>query len=88
MKFYTLIIVCLFYTAISQAQKTKNFDLQSPDGNVKLHVETAGKIVWSVKDKDQHLIEPSSISLQLQNEMLGDNCDDYFVQNRKSKQYN
>lgn len=56
----------------TEAQRTKNFDLQSPDGNIKLHVETSGKIVWSVKDKEQNIIEPSSISLQLENETLGD----------------
>ncbi len=59
-------------SAFIQAQKAKSFDVASPDGNIKMHIETSGKIVWSVKDKDPTIIEPSSISLQLQNEILGD----------------
>src|SRR5665213_1414862 len=72
MKYFFLSIMMLSCSACIQAQKTKTFDVQSPDENIKLHVETSGKIVWSVKDKDQTIIEPSSVSLQLQNEMLGD----------------
>src|SRR5665213_912464 len=72
MKYFFLSIMMLSCSACIQAQKTKTFDVQSPDENIKLHVETSGKIVWSVKDKDQTIIEPSSISLQLQNEMLGE----------------
>ena len=64
----------LYFIQCTYAQKTKSFDVASPDGNIKLHVETSGKIVWSVKDRDQTIIEPSSISLQLQNETLGDNA--------------
>lgn len=54
-----------------KAQKTKSFDVLSPNGNIALHVEAGNKIVWSVKDKDQTIIEPSSLSLQLQNQSLG-----------------
>lgn len=57
-----------------QAQKAKSFDLPSPDGNIQLHVDVKSKIAWSVKDKDQTIVEPSSISLQLQNEVLGANA--------------
>ncbi len=72
MKYFFILIVTLASSILTYAQKVKSFDVQSPDGNIKLHVEVSGKIVWSVKDKDQIIIEPSSVSLQLQNEMLGD----------------
>lgn len=73
MKFIFLFMTLYFFQC-AYAQKTKSFDVQSPDGNIKLHVATGDKIVWSVKDSDQTIIEPSSISLQLQNEVLGDNA--------------
>jgi alpha-glucosidase len=73
MKVKLILLFFAFYLfQIADAQKAKSFYVQSPDGNIKMHVETSGKIIWSVKDKDQTIIEPSSISLQLQNEMLGD----------------
>lgn len=71
MKFIFLFLALYFFQC-AYAQKTKNFNVQSPDGNIQLHIETGNKIVWSVKDRDQTIIEPSSISLQLQNEVLGD----------------
>lgn len=74
MKYFFLLIITLVSSIFTHAQKAKSFDVQSPDGNIKLHIETSGKIVWSVKDRDQTIIEPLSISLQLQNEILGDNA--------------
>ncbi len=56
------------------AQKNKTFDVASPNGNVKLHIAFANTIEWSVRLKDQTVIEPSSVSLQLQNETLGNNA--------------
>ena len=64
----------LYFIQYANAQKTKIFDVQSPYGNIKLHVEATNKMAWSVKDKDQPIIQPSSISLQLQNEILGENA--------------
>jgi alpha-glucosidase len=72
MKYYCLFI--LIYSTSLCAQKSKTFDIQSPNNNIQLHVEVGNKITWSVKDKDQTIIEPSTASLQLQNEMLGDNA--------------
>lgn len=63
----------LHFIQYACAQKAKGFDVQSPDGNIKLHVEITNKIMWSVKDNNEQVIEPSAISLQLQNETLGDN---------------
>jgi|SRR6185437_1596860 len=68
----TFLFFAFYLVQSTYAQKAKSFDVQSPDGNIKLHVETSGKIVWSVKDRDQTIIEPSPVSLQLQNEILGD----------------
>jgi len=72
MKFFFLITMLAGFL-FADAQKPKSFDVQSPDGNLQLHIETGKKIVWSLKDKDQTIIEPSSLSLQLQNEVLGGN---------------
>ncbi|MEO8416430.1 MAG: glycoside hydrolase family 97 catalytic domain-containing protein, partial [Ginsengibacter sp.] len=70
---YFFVITILGCSIFTQAQKKKSFDVQSPDGNIIMHVETTNKITWSVRDKDETVIEPSAISLQLQNETLGDN---------------
>jgi len=57
------------------AQKTKEFDLKSEDGNITLHVSSSKKLVWSVKLKDKQIIAPSAISLQLGNgDVLGDDA--------------
>jgi len=68
-----LILVCVIFTVTSLAQKDKSFDVASPNGNVKLNIDISSKLQWSVRQKDQQVIEPSSISLHLQNEVLGDN---------------
>ncbi|MEO8820966.1 MAG: glycoside hydrolase family 97 protein [Ginsengibacter sp.] len=73
MKVKLLLLFCaLYFIQNADAQKAKSFDIQSPNGNLEMHVDVQNKIVWSVKDRDQTIIEPSSISLQLQNEILGD----------------
>ncbi len=69
-----LLSLSLYFIQGASAQKTKNFDVNSLDGNIKLHIEAGSKFLWSVKDGDQTIIEPSSLSLQLQNETLGDNA--------------
>jgi alpha-glucosidase len=75
MKYLSLIVLLLAYSLFTNAQKTKSFDVQSPNQNIQLRVEVGDKILWSVKDKDQTIIEPSSISIQLQNEVLGVNAN-------------
>jgi alpha-glucosidase len=74
MKIHLPIIICIFCSSSLLAQKTKSFDITSPSNNIKLHVDVANKLQWSVQDHDQTIIEPSTISLQLQNEVLGDNA--------------
>ncbi len=73
MKFYLLTVTC-FLCSFLIAQKTKTFDVISLNKNIRLHIDINNKVIWSVKDKDQQLIEPSALSLQLQNEVLGDNA--------------
>jgi len=69
-----LIITCILFSLNASAQKNKIFDAASPNGNIKLHIDVAGKLQWSVQQKEQTIIEPSALSLQLQNEVPGDNA--------------
>lgn len=69
-----LILAFTGFAFTSLAQKNKSFDVASPNGNVKLHVAVSSKLQWNVQQKDQQVIEPSAISLQLQDEVLGDNA--------------
>ncbi len=72
MKFFLFHIAGVLMFSTSFAQKAKIFEVQSLDKNITLHVEVADKIQWSVQHKGQQMIAPSAISLQLQNETLGD----------------
>lgn len=68
-----IIVILFFFTTLSvYAQKAKSFDVRSLDGNITLHIEVGGKTQWAVQYKGQQIIAPSAISLQLQNEVLGD----------------
>ena len=73
MKYLILPVVLLLNSLLSSAQKNKSFDITSPNGNIQVHIDIAGKLKWSIKNSSQQIIEPSTISLQLQNEVLGDN---------------
>lgn len=56
------------------AQKSKVFELKSPDSIIALKVEVGTTTQWSVQHQGQQIIVPSSISLQLDNgEVLGHN---------------
>ena len=72
MKHLSFIITTLLFITTVFAQKGKTFDVRSLDGNITLHVETGDKTLWSVQHKGQQIIAPSALSLQLQNEVLGD----------------
>jgi alpha-glucosidase len=74
-KLAALITLLLLSTTMLNAQKTKEFDLKSEDGNISLHISASQKLVWSVKLKDKQIIAPSAISLQLgSGDVLGDNA--------------
>ncbi|MDR3653616.1 MAG: glycoside hydrolase family 97 protein [Paludibacter sp.] len=67
-----LIAVLLISTMVS-AQKTKDFVLKSPDGNLTLQVASGQKLLWSVQLKGKQIIAPSDIALELENgEVLGE----------------
>jgi len=73
-KLTKLIIVLLMSSSILSAQKNKDFEIKSIDGNINLKVEVGAKIQWSVQHKGQQIILPSAISMQLnEGEILGDN---------------
>jgi alpha-glucosidase len=74
MKRLPLFFVLIFPCILIFAQKTKTFDVVSPNGNIILHVDAANKLQWSVQQKGQQIIEPSAVSLQLQAEVLGDSA--------------
>ena len=63
----------LLFSIAVVAQKNKSFQLQSPDGNISIKVESGDKLQWSVSYQSQSIISPSAISLQLQSgEVLGE----------------
>jgi len=56
------------------AQKTKNFEIKSPDRSITLNIEAGAKFQWSVQHNGEQIIEPSIMSLQLEGgEVLGEN---------------
>ena len=74
MKNKLLVLAYIIIAFNASAQKNKSFDASSPNGNIRLHLDVAAKLQWSVQQKGQTIIEPSALSLQLQNEVLGDNA--------------
>ena len=46
----------------------------SQDGNITVSIEAGSKLQWSVLHKGRQVIAPSAISLQLTNEVIGDNA--------------
>ena len=68
-----LTLVCFLVFSVLYAQTSKQFELQSPDGAITISIEARAKLQWSVKHKGQQIILPSSISLQLEGKILGDN---------------
>lgn len=70
-----LIIVFLMSFTTLIAQKSKSFEIKSPDSKIVLKLEVGAKIRWSVKQDGQQIIDPSAMSLQLEGgEVLGDNA--------------
>jgi alpha-glucosidase len=66
-----LVPVCLY---AGNAGKPKSYQVKSPDGSSVVNVTVDEHMRWSVDYKDQPVITPSEISLQLDNgEVLGDN---------------
>ena len=85
MKHLPLLITFLFSCILVSAQKTKSFDVSSPNGNVKLHIDVVDKLQWSIQHKGQQVIEPSAISNAISKRSIGRQFCCYLFQNRQSK---
>lgn len=71
--FFGVLVICLLGTAKTDAQKARPLQVSSPDGEIIVSVHIGSKLEWSVKHKNQEIIAPSPLGLQLQaGEMLGD----------------
>jgi alpha-glucosidase len=69
------LVLLLLCPILIKAQKSKIYEIKSPNGSIILKVETGGKLQWSVQHKGQQLIASSPVSLTLQTgEILGDNA--------------
>jgi len=71
----SLFAILLLCPVALHAQKTKNYKVESPNGEIVVNIEAGNKLQWSVQHKGQQIIAPSAISLTLQSgEVLGDNA--------------
>jgi alpha-glucosidase len=69
-----LIVVLFLSSGLLSAQKSKTFEINSPDNKISLKIDVGARLMWSVQHTGQKIIAPSSISLQLESgEVLGDN---------------
>ena len=69
------LLVAFMFPLILTAQKSKIYDVKSPDGSISVRIEAGAKMLWSVIYKGEQIIVPSSLSLILQSgEILGDNA--------------
>jgi alpha-glucosidase len=74
MKRYILFAL-VFVNFVTHAQRSKVYELKSPDGKILVKIEPGSKLVWSVNHKGQSILAPSAISLQLDDgQVLGDNA--------------
>ncbi|HEX7585665.1 MAG TPA: glycoside hydrolase family 97 protein [Prolixibacteraceae bacterium] len=74
-KLIGLFVLLFLSSTILSAQKSKVFELKSPDSKIALKIEVGAKMLWSVQHDGQQIIAPSAISLQLEGgEVLGDNA--------------
>jgi len=65
-KLIGLLLVLFMSSTILSAQKSKNFELKSPDNKIALKLDVGEKTLWSVQCDGQQIIAPSAISLQLE----------------------
>jgi len=74
MRTITFIIILSGLYSCIYAQKNKSYELSSPDNKIKIIITTGSKLQWSLQQNNQPVILPSSVSLQLENENIGDNA--------------
>ena len=66
------LFISIVYVSSAFAQKSALFEIQSPNGKIKLAVEAGTKITWSLFDQDKIIIAPSAVSITLgSGEILG-----------------
>jgi alpha-glucosidase len=64
--------------------KNQSFELKSPDEKITVRIESGDKLHWSVQHKGEPIIQPSPVSMQLENgEVLGDNTTVQSSETRK-----
>lgn len=64
-KLLASLLLVLFVFSLANAQKSKTFEIKSPDNKIALKLEVGTKMLWSVQHDGQQIIAPSAISLQL-----------------------
>ena len=70
-----LVLAFLLTAVIANGQKPKVWEIKSPNGAIILKIEASAKLTWSLSHKGQIIIEPSAVSLMLDNgEVIGDNA--------------
>jgi alpha-glucosidase len=75
-KISVLLLGFLLCSSILNAQKTKHFEIESPDGAIILKVDAGAKLEWSVRFNGKQIIVPSPVSMTLETgEILGDNAE-------------
>src|ERR1700744_1491362 len=73
MRKYMLLLACSLHAAISFAGAPKDYDIQSPDGSIKVHIEAGQQLRWAVEHKGQTVLASSAIGLQPgDGEMMGE----------------
>lgn len=73
MKNRILTIALILMATWAMAQKNKPLTVKSPNGKLNIEVSTTDKVQWSVKLGKQIILEPSNISLHLENQgILGE----------------
>src|SRR6478736_3245925 len=72
MKRISIVIAWLLSMNLALAQKTRNFELASPDNKVRILVNIDENTSWSVKHDGQTILAPSFLSIRLNTgEVLG-----------------
>ena len=61
----------MYFGGIVNAQKKKTYELQSPDHSIKMAISVDDHVQYSVIVDGEIIIKPSSISMKLNDEVLG-----------------
>ena len=73
-KIYSVLFALIFFIAAIKSQKTPRYVLNSPDQKIRVDVDFADGLHWAVAHGEDHVIDYSGISIQLQGgEVIGKN---------------